>query len=390
VYRVGGRVPDITIPDHVMPADNALDYFQDAFQLSLSTKHNNPHDMAGARSTTNTLANFRAFAIEAAPALKIMREGLNHPFMSPAQRSVSSAQPKFYASLIDLDRTDVAAAHYYAVSDDPGRAMEMRLDGLEMGVMMQRGSGLVGADLGLSCEAIADSGIEPLIPRLTAGDLKRAASRMNEIARKSVPYSDIMLEEGNIQAALSIEMLRDRKDEYVQSIPFSFVNKRALLRKNLDWYAAMAAEARVPFSGQSRVPVPSNYFAELAGPAPLTARAHFVAMDAVFSIIRVEIALYQYKIQNGKFPTTLAQLCPDYFPFVPLDPCDPRPAPPLRYAVKNSGNSFLLYSIGPDRIDNGGKPAKDVGWWTPGDMVAGKLFTNGPVLFSGAEKSSKQ
>jgi hypothetical protein len=58
----------------------------------------------------------------------------------------------------------------------------------------------------------------------------------------------------------------------------------------------------------------------------------------------------RYRLARGSLPETLGQLVPDYLPAVPEDPFD---GAPLRY--KRVDRGFVVYSVGEDRQDDGGK-----------------------------------
>jgi len=65
----------------------------------------------------------------------------------------------------------------------------------------------------------------------------------------------------------------------------------------------------------------------------------------------VAIAIERYRLANkGQWPDTLAQLTPKFLPEVPLDPFD---GEPLRYKTLSDG--VVVYSVGPDEADDGGK-----------------------------------
>ena len=64
------------------------------------------------------------------------------------------------------------------------------------------------------------------------------------------------------------------------------------------------------------------------------------------------IALEQFRAAHGnQYPATLAELTPAYLTAAPQDPFDGQP---LRYRKQASG--YVLYSVGQDLKDNGGKP----------------------------------
>lgn len=62
------------------------------------------------------------------------------------------------------------------------------------------------------------------------------------------------------------------------------------------------------------------------------------------------IAVQRYRLKNEKLPDLLSSLVPEYFESVPLDPFDGKE---LRYKKLDSG--FVVYSIGEDLTDDGGK-----------------------------------
>jgi hypothetical protein len=67
---------------------------------------------------------------------------------------------------------------------------------------------------------------------------------------------------------------------------------------------------------------------------------------------RAAIAAEQFRAAVGRFPTSLAELVPDYLDRVPLDPFD---GAPLRIAQIASG--IVIYTIGDDLLDDGGAVA---------------------------------
>ncbi|MFA0768629.1 MAG: hypothetical protein OXFUSZZB_001957 [Candidatus Fervidibacter sp.] len=75
------------------------------------------------------------------------------------------------------------------------------------------------------------------------------------------------------------------------------------------------------------------------------------------------IALRLYRKERGRHPENLSALVPRYLSSVPADPFDGKP---LRY--RREGTGFRLWSIGPDRKDDGGVEGKP-GWWVQGDIV---------------------
>ncbi len=83
-------------------------------------------------------------------------------------------------------------------------------------------------------------------------------------------------------------------------------------------------------------------------------------------LLKMELAIRQYRLENGELPARLVELVPKYASAVPIDPYDANQGP-LRYVRKPAG--YLLYSVGYDGDDDGGRPSpRESGWLDDGDM----------------------
>jgi hypothetical protein len=75
---------------------------------------------------------------------------------------------------------------------------------------------------------------------------------------------------------------------------------------------------------------------------------------AKLQVTRVALEIERWRLAHGgRAPDSLAELVPDFAPSMPLDPFDNNP---LRY--KKLARGFLVYSIGADFTDDGGKERK--------------------------------
>jgi hypothetical protein len=89
-------------------------------------------------------------------------------------------------------------------------------------------------------------------------------------------------------------------------------------------------------------------------------------------LLATSFALRAYWLAHHAYPTSLTQLCPAYLSGVPGDLFDQDR--PFKYRL--SGSKYVLYSVGPDGVDDGGRrlPPVNVWWAQPnpkGDIVAG-------------------
>ena len=76
-------------------------------------------------------------------------------------------------------------------------------------------------------------------------------------------------------------------------------------------------------------------------------------------LLQSEIALARFRMQHGKYPDQLQELVPIYLRTIPLDPGVIDTAPtPLNYSYSAADDSFELYSIGVDGVDDDGRVDK--------------------------------
>jgi hypothetical protein len=77
-----------------------------------------------------------------------------------------------------------------------------------------------------------------------------------------------------------------------------------------------------------------------------------LSADAWSELAATAIALRRHQLRYRRTPHALADLAPE---FLPRPPIDPATGQSLRYRLDSQGRP-LLYSVGADRIDNGGDP----------------------------------
>jgi hypothetical protein len=77
--------------------------------------------------------------------------------------------------------------------------------------------------------------------------------------------------------------------------------------------------------------------------------------DARRGLARLALAACRYRAAHERLPDKAEDLLPEYLPAVPTDPFDGKP---LKWK-RADGGGLVLYSIGPDMTDDGGKPFDD-------------------------------
>ena len=77
----------------------------------------------------------------------------------------------------------------------------------------------------------------------------------------------------------------------------------------------------------------------------------FVIVQTRLDQARLAIALERWRLAHGAYPETLAELVPDFIAAVPVDTYSRKP---MIYR-RQDGGTFLLYGVGQNRTDDGGK-----------------------------------
>src|SRR6185295_11414339 len=104
------------------------------------------------------------------------------------------------------------------------------------------------------------------------------------------------------------------------------------------------------------------------------------------------IAIAVYHARHGAYPPSLDVLVPDLLPALPIDRIDGKP---LKYKPAPPGGLPILYSVGADRKDDGGRPPEGknaflnaarwvpiytVNMWKVGDISRG-AYPDGDWVF---------
>ena len=76
--------------------------------------------------------------------------------------------------------------------------------------------------------------------------------------------------------------------------------------------------------------------------------------EALLELLKVHAALRSYQLDNESLPATLEELTPDYISKVPTDLFSGR-----AFAYRVTEEGYLLYSVGPNGVDDGGVETTD-------------------------------
>jgi hypothetical protein len=252
--------------------------------------------------------------------------------VSMAVRSLNGVLAESPGALSDDQLRDLA--HLLAASDD---ALAVRLDGERLGMydLVQRmytddgeGGGRITLDGMRMLQAVA--GGEGAVAHLPGGDhavaevvASPAVGLLMASRRELLHEYDRMMD--SLHAAGSRPLWERQRPVVEQRID--------------DWKRSRVQSIRY---------LPLNVLMPALGKTQITSEKAIMQRDALLAAIALEI----HHRRHGQWPRSLEELVPDLLPAVPPDRFDGQP---LRYRLIEGAP--VLYSVGTDRDDDGGRPA---------------------------------
>lgn len=256
-------------------------------------------------------------------ALRLVRLGLSRTCQVPTQAALTNMAE--LANLKRLAQLLNAEGQLAAMEQRPADAARTYLETIRFGNEISRGGFLIHRLVGLACENIGFSGLVKVIPQLDSEQLRSLPAALEQVDKQAVPWNEVM--QG--------ERLFMRHELQKSFNPWRWIagwwQNRQVIKK---------AEAKHNFMAARR------------------------------RLLTTELALRCYQAEQGHSPERLDQLVPKYLQHVLLDPFATQT---LIYRAQ--GANWLLYSVGPDGVDDGGKP---VGRTMPRTSTTGDLFFDSP------------
>jgi hypothetical protein len=244
-----------------------------------------------------------------ANALALVRSGLKKQcaLPMPAYLTNSAWMATELPSLKHVAQLLAAEGRLAELDGRPDDAARSYLDAIRFGNEISRNGFVISRLVGIACSAIGSFPLAKLPPQLGCEQLKPIIAELDRIDRASVTWSEV-------RRAENVFMRHE-----LRKIP-----------NPIAW---------VPLWWQARKTIQT------------TEARHNQALSRV-RLLETELALRCYRAEQGAPAAQLPNLVPQYLPRVPQDPFGSQP---LVYRAQ--GTNWLLYSIGPDRVDDGGTPA---------------------------------
>ncbi len=250
----------------------------------------------------------RALVTTNAEALRLLRLGLTRDCAVPTDAAIANFGT-FTGNLMGLKSLANLLSAEGRLAEMENRwpdAARSYIDSMRLGTAMSRGGLIVNRLVGIACEAMGSIRLVRLISKLDCDQMRPLVSQLEQIDRSTVTWREVIVNENRFA--------RGQLGSYPNPI-----------RLVSDWLHAR----KVSESAEEKHDL---------------AAAHL-------RLLTTELALRRYRCDHGNAPVSLQHLLPKYFERMPSDPFSSRPL-----VYRPTGTNWVLYSIGPDRIDDAGKP----------------------------------
>jgi hypothetical protein len=282
----------------LLPNPNGYDDFVKAGEAVLGNYGDWPdldHDGLAALVATN------------AEPLRLLRLGLTRQCVMPMDSSLTNnAGMNQLARMKRLVQLLAAEGRQREMENQPAEAARSYVDAIRFGNEMSRGGYLITRLVGIACEAIGYAPLAKLVRKLNHDEARAVLTDLEKLDADHVTWAEAKQSERRFM--------------------------RYQIRKHLNpimwvmgWWQSRQAVQRAELKHKTVV-------------------AHE-------RLLAAELALRCYLSEQGHPPARLDDLVTNYLSHVPQDPFSGQP---LVYRAQ--GTNWLLYSVGSDGVDDGGKP----------------------------------
>ncbi|MBC8143576.1 MAG: hypothetical protein H7Y38_19265 [Armatimonadetes bacterium] len=353
-----------------VPKQNGFDALKVAAEKLVRQKE--VGDAAHSKPKKNwTIEQKRALVQANDAAINDAVASLRLPYLETNRVTSSSTAFPYYAKFRAVVRTLTLAGNVAWEEGNHRLAATRYMDAVTIGRRVPHNTALIGRLVGIACEYI---GRAPVWKRLDTMDADTAAyclTRLDAMQPGRLPFASTLAEEKWTLARM-IEEIYNRPESFDESVGGAdgdskddttavfraytkVVPKSVAVDKLNEQMDKIIAQSKKPFpQSKDELPESREILTRILIPVMYPARLKFVANETGDNLLRTALALRVYRLRNGKHPAALSDLVgAKLLPAVPSDPFA-LPGQSLKYKPLATGK-YLLYSIGPDSVDDSGK-----------------------------------
>jgi hypothetical protein len=375
-----GSIPHIEIPNPPMPWRNAHDTYVAAskaivdgkkIDIAVSKRHSGKDD-----DVPYTLAQKEQLVAENAAVIHKLRASFSDPYLAPPARSFAALFP-YYADFRKMARLLSLEQQVEIGHGNWNAAANTGMDAMNMGAQMTHGAIMIGSLVGIACQSIGRRSTWDAIDHLNAAQARKAAARMEQILGSQASYDSMVQEEEWMGQAGLIEVFRKAKGrgmndllrssfgvepgqgsgQFMTALRMTMVGPRGVILNYTHYMDALRARDSKRYGDRGPVPpVPDDPINQMLAPSFSQADFMDAQTRAQNALLAVSFALRAYFLEHNDYPLTLDELQQDgYLKKIPLDPFGSTG----KLVYRRTKPKYVLYSVGPDGKDDGGKPIDD-------------------------------
>ena len=315
VWPIVFTAPPVIPP---LPNPNGYDDFLKATAVlngDLGNASTLNHDGVQALISTNT------------ESLRLIRLGLSRRCSLPADSAMANVSGMLVdlQNLKSLARLLIEEGRLAEMDNRNADASRSYVDTIQFGNELSRGGFIINRLVGIACQAMGTSALSKLVPKLKPAEAHPVVIQLEQLDRTEISWDEIA---------------RNEKRFARHQLGKGFNPITWVMTRWTTWRSIQRAEMR-----QQR-------------------------LVAHLRLLSTELAVRCYQSEQGRAPAALTQLVPKYLQQVPLDPFTGRPL-----VYRPQGANWLLYSVGEDGSDDGGKP---VARSAPGGVAKGDILYDSP------------
>jgi hypothetical protein len=358
------QVSRMSLATPAPPSPNAFDEYNTAYSL---IKDHDDMDFATANPPVSghkyTKQQKRRLVSENQPMFDAIDKALTQQYQQPPVNSWSTLMP-YLAHDRAMARALNLQAMMLADDGDWDGCAKSSLTAMQMGAQLPHGGAIISDLVGTACQSVGRLGAWNSVSHVSLGAAKKDALLLNSLEQKTVPIPDVFKEEKRSIVASLID-LRNRPVSSVSAgqdtdaIMTKFVGNSVTISDICSYMDSYIAISKHSYRASLRTQPPAIPWYD---PVMSIIAPNFSGMQmkttttcALNRMLEIQFALRAYYLEHGKYPASLTELAPSYLPSIPADPFAETGT--FQYKVKPGG--YLLYSIGPDGVDDGGKPIYD-------------------------------
>lgn len=242
-------------------------------------------------------------------ALQLLRVGLSYQCAVDTDALLANSLANDFSEIMTIKSLSPALLNEGLLAEMENRSADAArsyLDAIRLGNQMSHGGFIFSRLTGIAGERIGFNQLVKLLPKLDCLQLTPIIADLERVDQNTVDWDEVL------------------------------ENENRFLRSQLG--SSFEAWKVIPELWLSR------------GVRRRTEQRHLLGV-ARLRLLIIELALRAYRCDQGQSPTSLISLVPKYLHSLPKDPFSGR-----TIAYRASGTNWVLYSVGPDGVDDGGKP----------------------------------